>query len=422
MRVKLPLIIVLDGETLFNTTVAALRFMNYSSEMPQLPEAVVVGIRNTERNRDMPIPQQFGTNKGENKFAGFIRDELLPELIIKYPLNGHIIVIGHSQGGYFATYLLSQFPVSFPWIIALDAPMNVDPSSKSTKEKIKEVVNDSNFKTRYASIEAVYGWGSDWSGYFPETNRFMREKLPGESHESMPFKGIYDGLKFLFRDFPPPRSDMKLSELKTHFKQISDRYGYAYEIPLSMLIASATRKLPENRKDEITDLLDYAESLYGDDVRITQLKARASKMSKSPTSLIDSFLALSRPTPSDIKKYAGQWRGQFTTKEGTILDYTIEISVVGDEVKLFAPATPNDPSTREEAEIFHLSEDGRLIFGKRNRGGGIIINTLSLSNANRMTGEGRWLGFAVPDDAPADVKDRLTFLLKTPTKFVLERQ
>jgi enterochelin esterase-like enzyme len=75
---KLPLIIVFDGAGLFNATFSAVQFMNYYSEIPQMPEAIIIGIENTDRNRDMPIPQQYGGEKGEDDFLKFVRDEIIP--------------------------------------------------------------------------------------------------------------------------------------------------------------------------------------------------------------------------------------------------------------------------------------------------------------------------------------------------------
>ena len=419
---RLPLLIVFDGESLFNITVSAVRFMSDNSEIPQMPEAIIVGIINTDRNRDMPIPQQYGGEKGEDKFLKFIKDELMPWMNKNYSLNGHTIAIGHSQGGLFASYLLAKHPNMFPWIIALDPPMNADQKVQSIKEGVSQAVRSSKNKTRYASIDAVYGWGQEWKKFFSENDVAFNEKIAGESHESVPFKGIYDGLKFLFLDFSPARKDMNLSEIKNHFKTIAEKYGYSYEIPLKTLLASASRKMTENRKTEIIELLDYAGLKYAESTLVKELKAKAAKIKNATGSVIDSFLALSRPTVEQIKKYEGSWAGDFISKDGKKFPISIQIKIEGDEPRLLAPFDPNNPGNKEEPEVFHVTNESKLIFGKRNRGGGIIINTLYLTDKNSLVGEGMWMGFTIPEDASPDDRKQLSFLLKTPARFNLMRQ
>src|SRR5215213_3030071 len=156
-NIKIPLILVFDGETLFEPTVFALRFMNRASEIPQVPEALIIGIPNVDRMRDMPIPQQFG-GKSENNFMQFLSKELIPYLNNRYALNGHTISIGHSQGGMFVSYLLSQSPQNFSWAAALDAPMNIDVKTKNLNESLSTLFKDQKTKSRYISIETLYGW------------------------------------------------------------------------------------------------------------------------------------------------------------------------------------------------------------------------------------------------------------------------
>jgi hypothetical protein len=419
---KLPLIIVFDGDGLFSATVSATRFMNYYSEIPQMPEAVIIGIENTDRNRDMPIPQQYGEQKGEDNFLKFIKDEIIPWAAKNFSLNGHTIAIGHSQGGLFVSYMLGTSPERFPWGLALDAPMNVDPKTNTVKEMISKAVKDVSNKVRYASIEAVYGWKDEWTKYFSESNSVMTKKLSDESHESMAFEGVYEGLKFLFKDFAPPRKEMNLGELRNFYHSISDKYGYEYEIPLRILTASTSRKIPENRKAQMMELLNYAETKYGSNEMITELKAKTALLTNATNSIVDSFLALPSPTPEQIKNYIGSWSGQFITKEGKELKSTIEISLKEGKTKLFTSFDAYSPENKQEPEVLHVTKEGKLLFGIKNRGGGIIINTLELDKKGSLVGEGMWLGFTIPGDAPPDEKKQLTFLLNTPTKFILQKQ
>jgi uncharacterized protein len=418
---KVPLILVFDAESLFETTVAAVKFMSYSSEIPQMPEAIVVGIPNTNRDRDMPTPQQYGVGNGEKNFMDFIKQELIPWVNKKYQLNGHIIAIGHSQGALFVSYLMSEEPETFSWAIALDAPMNIDTKTNRLKAKLTATINEQKIKSRYASIESVFGWGSDWEKSIIKNVQAMQMKLPDETHESMPFKGIYEGLSFLFKDFAPVRKDLSLTALKEYYKLVSEKYGHTYEIPQRVLTASASRKIIEGRKKEILELIDYAEIKYAVSERTTRIKSDANKIMKEPDSIIDSILALPKPSAEQISKYKGRWVGQKMVPKGQAMQLDLEIIAEDGKVKLLM-AIPWNPSKKEEADFLHITKEGKLVFGRVNRGGGLFVSTCTIDKNGKLTGEEWLIGFNIPDNETADFKEVMNFVLKNPNTFSLIKQ
>src|SRR5881394_1631050 len=66
-KLSYPVIYILDGETIGPVAASAVQFMTTASELPQMPEAIIVAISNTDRMRDMPIPEEYG-KRGEDKF------------------------------------------------------------------------------------------------------------------------------------------------------------------------------------------------------------------------------------------------------------------------------------------------------------------------------------------------------------------
>jgi predicted alpha/beta superfamily hydrolase len=84
-----------------------------------MPRVIVVAIENIRRGYDFTPPyEMFGRGddrkKGNaDKFLAFIKTELIPETDKKFKTNGHKVFMGHSWGGAFATYLLSQSPDLF---------------------------------------------------------------------------------------------------------------------------------------------------------------------------------------------------------------------------------------------------------------------------------------------------------------------
>lgn len=428
----LPLILVFDASGLFEPAVTATRFMNSYSELPQIPEAVVIGILNTDRNRDMPVPQQYGSAaKSEEKFLQFIKEELLPWAKKKYNLNGHVIAIGHSQGAYFVSYLMVQQPQVFPWIISIDAPIFVNDKGRSFSEMLANIAKDNKNKIRYASIEAIYGWQNQWGEFFSIPGRTLQIRTSNETHESVAYKAVYDGLHFLFNDFQPKRKDFNLSELKDHFNSISNKYGYNYEIPLRVLLASAERKRNENRKQEVLELANYAEKKYGSSVNIVNLQNAASMMSEDGASILDSFLTLSRPSIADSKPFLGVWSGVISRKQtpppGVHLPqnetvFTVEISVVNSKPVLQLVNPPWAQNQKVEMEIFHITKSGEIIYGFRNRGAGLIIFRARINKKGNLEGSQNLVGAHIPAGIPEEDRKMMEFLHKNPATFEFIKQ
>lgn len=113
-----PVLYVFDGESLLWPTVNASSFMNKGSSLPQIPEVIVVSIKNNNRDRDMPVPQQIASTNGAAQFLQFVADELVPYINDHYPVNGLNVLIGHSQGGLFVIYAgLKACTFSFHFVI-----------------------------------------------------------------------------------------------------------------------------------------------------------------------------------------------------------------------------------------------------------------------------------------------------------------
>src|ERR1051325_11564499 len=109
---RYPVIYALDGEGTGPVAATAVRFMNGYSAIPASPEALVVAIPNTDRNRDMPIPQAHGKG-GEENFLAFLADDLAPAIEKRYRTQPLRILLGPSQGGLVAYYARAPRPAAF---------------------------------------------------------------------------------------------------------------------------------------------------------------------------------------------------------------------------------------------------------------------------------------------------------------------
>ena len=124
-----PVIYLLDGsadEDFIHIT-GIVQFL--SMIVDTMPRAIVVGIANTDRKRDMTFPTTIAKDKadypttgGSAKFIAFIEKELQPYIHKHYKTNGSKTLIGQSLGGLLATEILLKKPDLF------DQYMIVSPS------------------------------------------------------------------------------------------------------------------------------------------------------------------------------------------------------------------------------------------------------------------------------------------------------
>lgn len=87
---------------------------------------ILVGIQNTERRRDMTGPTTVASDLaiaprvgGSAPFRSFIREELIPEIERRFPVNNRRGVIGESLAGLFIVETLVEEPDLFSTYIAL---------------------------------------------------------------------------------------------------------------------------------------------------------------------------------------------------------------------------------------------------------------------------------------------------------------
>jgi predicted alpha/beta superfamily hydrolase len=121
---RYPVVILLDAETNFQHVSATLdQLVSVGRALPM----IVVGIENTDRQRDFTPPittdnpdyKREGAVGGASQFLAFIADELIPHLDRTYRTRPTRILIGHSYGGLFAVHALFNRPEVFKAYIVI---------------------------------------------------------------------------------------------------------------------------------------------------------------------------------------------------------------------------------------------------------------------------------------------------------------
>lgn len=199
-----PLIIVLDGESVSGPIIEAAAAL---ARAGHAPEAVIVGVENTNRLRDLSPPGlDVSGNQGSGRadlFTRFLVEELRPAMDAAFRAAGPVVLVGHSSGGLFAHYALVEAPDPFASILSLDAPMHLEEGALA--ERIRTEEGLATTPVRLVSVEARFGWrDADWNALRERAAdgwQLRRERLDGESHNSMVWPGSYRGLRALFDDY-----------------------------------------------------------------------------------------------------------------------------------------------------------------------------------------------------------------------------
>ena len=99
-----PLIVVLDGDYLFETIAGTTDYMAYWDDMP---ETIVVGInQDSTRNEDLFLSDEdhFPIDSGA-KFYEFLGAELVPYMVEKYRVGRFKVVVGHGETANFINFM-----------------------------------------------------------------------------------------------------------------------------------------------------------------------------------------------------------------------------------------------------------------------------------------------------------------------------
>lgn len=287
---KYPVIYLLDGEINFEYYTGMSDFLA-RSPYADMPECIVVGIKNTERTRDLtPTKSQkkspvnpnvvlFGDSGGSENFVRFIQDELKPFINKKYRTQDYSILVGHSFGGLFAVNVLLTHPEYFNAYVANDPSLwwdNNMPISK-TKEYLEKNKKFPVHKTLYVAQadneEQNKNWNSDMTQAIEafkeviEKNGSLNYKhhfFENEVHGTVSYPGNYDALRFIFKGF---RTDIKkLAKnpqlLEEEYKRFSEKAGAGF-IPSETYLNTILKFMKTNGFKESEDYFnDLKNKLY----------------------------------------------------------------------------------------------------------------------------------------------------------------
>jgi len=217
---KYPVLYMLDAQWNFNHTAQNLGWLS-NSDIKSIPQTIVVGIVTGGDRREHDLTPTPGTSKkggGADSLYRFIKEELVPFVEKNYRTYNYRLLGGVSYGGLFVMNAFVKDPLYFNGYLSLSPSMWWDNNIMLNKTQ-ELLAKTPDFPTRLYLTMANEGlsMGVDsldalLKKYAPKNFAWKFDKHPDEVHNTIHFKGIWDGIKFLLADWHYPFIDFGTKE------------------------------------------------------------------------------------------------------------------------------------------------------------------------------------------------------------------
>jgi uncharacterized protein len=231
---RYPVLYVLDGDTHAQAVSGMIQYLSEQNSNQIFPKMMVVFVKSTNRTRDFTpykvqtsamLPEVMANETGGGgKFLEVFKNEILPYIDQNYPTSAYRAISGHSLGGLFVLSILAQQPDLFEDYLVMDPSLWYD-EGKYAQFMLKQFDHhDLSDKSLY--IAAANTLGVDHledalytKSPFADHQRniyifcqslhqkhnlsldFSYKYYTKDDHGSVPFIGIYEGLRKIFEPY-----------------------------------------------------------------------------------------------------------------------------------------------------------------------------------------------------------------------------
>lgn len=276
-----PVILVLDGDYLFEPVAGNVDYYSYWEEMP---EAIVVGImQGNSRDSDCAydLTNNFPVESGANFFE-FIGLELMPWLDKKFRTAPFVMAVGHELTANFINYYLFKDPPLFNGYIVLSPDFApglenlIGPRLEALPQRIFYYAATGSDDIK-SIREVTQNLNTQLSSVNKDNITYYYDDFEGASHYSVVGKAIPSALEQIFSVFRPitrKEFDEVLLKLDTpifdyldnKYKTIEGLFGFKTIIRENDIIAIASASERKNDLESLEKVAKLAQREYPDTV------------------------------------------------------------------------------------------------------------------------------------------------------------
>ncbi|MCM2254129.1 MAG: esterase family protein [Vicinamibacteria bacterium] len=394
-----PVLLVLDGEAQFANAVAAATALAAAG---QVPEMVVVGVPNTNRLRDLTPPglsvSGSSLREGGDRFLDFFERELLPALGRQFRASGPVVLAGHSSGGVLVTWAAATRP-AYGLVLALDTPIHLGDGWLAAR-LLERARRPDPGRLRYVSQQALHGWSDQrWQALEaarPAAWFVERERLVRESHESMPFLGLYLGLRALFHDYSLLAAPVApTTRTLAWYHGLEALYGAPLVPPRRLLKRVFEDLVMEGDAQRARSAFDQLVAGYGPAEDSPARRELLAKLDAQPplTETVEGLLATPPPAAAHAAYLIGEWRGHTWMNPEARSPFLLRLRDEGGKLAGERVTWP-EPGVEDVQRLQYLKVvDGGFHFGNLNgmRPRGVVVFEGRL-DGDLLAGELRFRG------------------------------
>lgn len=266
-----PVLYVLNADSEFLSTVATVRHLANNSN--KIPDFIIVGVvpKDGARETRPSFPVDGRENEYESLFREFVAVELVDHIDATYETHPFRILMGHSLSGLFTLNTLRSQSDSFDAYFAFSPALWWDDGSEAEAILRSMTQERGDARTIFVtvanegeeSLAQHQSFVDEWQSLNPINTVLFETTFPDETHSSTTLPAINWSLQQLFAGWRPGPDAYRqgLAGLDTHYRSLSDRFGWEIEIPMddiSPLAFDFARRGNDGDEIRVKELIEYA--------------------------------------------------------------------------------------------------------------------------------------------------------------------
>ena len=272
-----PLILVFDGDYIFEPVVGNVDYFSYWEDMP---EAIVVGvIQEKTRYKDVSYEREnFTLDENGTAFYNFIKKELIPYVKSNYRVSNFNIGVGHDLTANFINYFLLNDPALFGGYICISPEF--DPSMQ---DQITARLESMDKKVNYylatgsndfpESMEISEKLNYRLSAIKNKKLNYFYDNFKGGNHYSIVTRGVPNAIEKIFSIYRPITEEEYTNVLLTmdgsihqylvdKYAAIEELFGIINVVRENDFLAVAAAAAKRQQWDSLREIADMAIKQY----------------------------------------------------------------------------------------------------------------------------------------------------------------